>query len=41
LLLVRQVCDPLQSLLGESGRRLIAGIWIGIGAAFAWSMVIA
>ena len=41
LLLVRQIALPLQSWLGESGRRLLAGIWIGIGAAFAWSMVIA
>ena len=27
--------------IGENGRRLAAGIWIGIGAAFAWTALVA
>lgn len=41
LLLVRRLSDPVVSLIGDQGMRLVAGIWIGIGCAFSWSMVVA
>ena len=31
----------LLPLLQEDGQRLLAGVWIGVGAAFAWSVIIA
>ena len=41
LLLVRRLSDPVVSLIGDQGMRLVAGIWIGIGCAFSWSMLVA
>ncbi|MEO1004061.1 MAG: HupE/UreJ family protein [Cyanobacteria bacterium J06638_7] len=40
LLLVCTGSRALLSALKDSGRRVIAGIWIGIGAAFAWTILI-
>lgn len=36
LLLVTALSQRLLSWLGHQGQRLAAGIWIGIGCAFAW-----
>jgi len=36
LLLVTSLSQRLVGWLGSDGRRLAAGIWIGIGGAFAW-----
>ena len=41
LMLVRRLSDPVVSLIGDQGMRLVAGIWIGIGCAFSWSMLVA
>ena len=41
LLLVRRFSDPVVRLIGDQGMRLAAGIWIGIGCAFSWSMMVA
>lgn len=41
LLLVRRFSDPVVRLIGDQGLRLAAGIWIGIGCAFSWSMMVA
>ena len=38
--LVCSLSQTLVSRLGEQGRRLGAGIWIGIGIAFAWVALI-
>ena len=40
LLTVTAASRQLLSPLHEDSRRLLAGIWIGIGAAFAWSTLI-
>ena len=40
LALVCSVSQTVISRLGEQGRRLGAGIWIGIGIAFAWVALI-
>ncbi len=40
LTLVCSVSQTVISRLGEQGRRLGAGIWIGIGIAFAWVALI-
>jgi urease accessory protein len=40
LLAVTAGSRALLSSLQESGRRLLAGIWIGIGGAFAWTILI-
>ena len=36
LLLVTALAQRVRSWLGQQGQRLAAGIWIGIGCAFAW-----
>jgi urease accessory protein len=36
LLLVTSLSQRLLAWLGADGRRLAAGIWIGIGCALAW-----
>ncbi len=41
LLLVTAGSRRLLAALQDSGRQLLAGIWIGIGAAFAWTIVVA
>ena len=41
LLLVRRFSDPVVRLIGDQGMRLAAGIWIGIGFAFSWSLMVA
>ena len=41
LLLVRRFSDPVVRLIGDQGMRLAAGIWIGIGCAFIWSLMVA
>lgn len=41
LLLVTALSQRLNTWLGQNGRRLAAGIWIGIGAAFAWMALFA
>ena len=41
LLLVRRFSDPVVRLIGDQGMRLAAGIWIGIGCAFSWSLMVA
>ncbi|MCP9888263.1 HupE/UreJ family protein [Cyanobium sp. ATX 6A2] len=41
LLVVTAGSRALLATIGNNGRKLLAGIWIGIGAAFAWSMVMA
>ncbi len=40
LLLVTAASSPILASLKDNGRRLLAGIWIGIGAAFAWTMLV-
>ena len=40
LLIVAGGSRSVLSALQDNGRRVIAGIWIGIGAAFAWSVLI-
>ena len=40
LSLVCTVSQTVISRLGEQGRQLGAGIWIGIGIAFAWVALI-
>jgi len=39
LLLVTAGSRALLAAVQDKGRQLLAGIWIGIGAAFAWTMV--
>lgn len=41
LLVVTAGSRELLAAIGNNGRKLLAGIWIGIGAAFAWTMVMA
>ena len=41
LLLVRRFSDPVVRLIGDQGMRFAAGIWIGIGCAFSWSLMVA
>lgn len=41
LLLVTSLSQRLSTWLGQDGRRLAAGIWIGIGVSFAWVALIA
>ncbi|MFO8238378.1 MAG: HupE/UreJ family protein [Prochlorococcaceae cyanobacterium] len=41
LLVVTTGSRALLRVVQDNGRRLLAGIWIGIGAAFAWTMVVA
>ena len=41
LMIVSLVSVRLREWIGASGQLLIAGIWIGIGAAFTWSLLIA
>jgi len=41
LLAVSLASQRLLKALGDQGQRLVAGIWIGIGGAFAWSALIA
>ena len=41
LLLVRRLSDPVVRFIGDQGLRLAAGILIGIGCAFSWSMMVA
>ncbi|MGB5134867.1 MAG: HupE/UreJ family protein [Prochlorococcaceae cyanobacterium] len=40
LLLVASGSRGLLSAIQDNGRRLLAGIWIGIGAAFAWTSLV-
>ncbi|MEX1316747.1 MAG: HupE/UreJ family protein [Synechococcaceae cyanobacterium] len=40
LLIVTAGSRRLMAGVQENGRRLLAGIWIGIGAAFAWTMLV-
>ncbi|WP_254991924.1 hypothetical protein [Cyanobium sp. N5-Cardenillas] len=40
LLLVTAGSRYLVSAQQDNGRRICSGIWIGIGAAFAWSVLI-
>ncbi|WP_254969341.1 HupE/UreJ family protein [Cyanobium sp. CH-040] len=40
LLLVAAGSRALLEAVQDNGRRLLAGIWIGIGAAFAWSTLV-
>ena len=38
----RQIfATPVVNLIGDQGLRLAAGIWIGIGCAFSWSLLVA
>jgi urease accessory protein len=41
LLLVTSLSQQLLAWLGADGRRLAAGIWIGIGCAWAWVALVA
>jgi len=41
LLVVRRLSDPVVRLIGDQGMRLVAGIWIGLGCAFSWSLLVA
>jgi len=40
MLLVTAVSRRLLSALQDNGRSTLAGIWIGIGAAFAWTILV-
>ncbi|MGB1416471.1 MAG: HupE/UreJ family protein [Synechococcus sp.] len=40
LLLAATISRGLQSWIGEHNRQLLAAVWIGIGSAFAWSILI-
>ena len=40
LLAVTNVSNRLVQGLGCHGRKILAGIWIGIGAAFTWSLLV-
>ena len=40
LLLVTTYSKRLLDSIGNGGQRIAAGIWIGIGAAFTWSLLI-
>lgn len=40
LLVVTSISKQLQASIGLSGRQLVAGIWIGLGAAFTWSLLV-
>ena len=40
LLTAVSISRGLQSWIGEHNRQLLAAVWIGIGSAFAWSILI-
>ena len=40
LLIATALSRGLQSWIGEHNRQLLAAVWIGIGSAFAWSILI-
>jgi urease accessory protein len=40
LLVVTSLSQRVMGWLGQEGRRLAAGIWIGLGSAFTWAALL-